>query len=300
MIIDIVLATYNGAAYLRQQLDSLLAQDMQDFRILVRDDLSTDATPAIIGEYAAAHPDKFFLVSPSEKLGAAQNFACLLTLTEAPYISACDQDDIWHRDKLSRQLAVMREVEQRFNAPVPLLVHGDARMIDGAGNVTGSSFMHAQKLAPKNALLPRLLVQNHVLGCAMLMNRPLLALALPVPTLARMHDHWIALTAAACGSTAYISEPLLDYRQHGGNAIGLKARSLSGFRNTARRVMEENVVQAAALTHHLQAHLPMLSAWQLTQFLKISRLPAPARAGAMLAGGYMRSPWWQNAALLAV
>src|SRR2546430_13477560 len=110
--IDVLLATYNGARYLRPQIDSILGQEDVSFRILVRDDGSVDETPALIEHYRRTRPDRFIRVGGSDHLGAVGNFACLLREAKAPYAALSDQDDVWVPHKLRTLLGVMRDLER--------------------------------------------------------------------------------------------------------------------------------------------------------------------------------------------
>src|SRR5882762_2968068 len=128
--IDVLLATYNGARYLRPQIESILNQEGVSFRILVRDDGSVDETPAVIEHYRRMRPDRFIRVSGSDHLGAAGNFASLLREAKAPYAALSDQDDVWAPHKLRTLLGVMRDLESRYGTGTPILVHSDLTVVD--------------------------------------------------------------------------------------------------------------------------------------------------------------------------
>lgn len=227
-LIDILLATYNGAAWLPAQLDSLLAQSDQRFRILVRDDGSSDGTPEVLERYRCGFGARIeILPSDGATLRARGNFGRLLEMSDAPYAMFCDQDDVWHIDKIACSMAAMAEMEHEHGAACPLLVHSDLRVVDGDLRELAGSFAGYQRVdLGSSADLRTTLVQNSVTGCTMLMNRPLIDLALPIPREAVMHDHWIALVAAAFGKAKPIRRALIDYRQHGGNVVGAQGLRL--------------------------------------------------------------------------
>ena len=220
--IDILLATYNGAAFLGAQIESLLVQEGVSFRILIRDDGSTDETPAIIERYCRLRPDCFVCLETSGNIGAVRNFAALLARAEAPYVALCDQDDVWMPHKLRVQLGVLREMERRHGVDTPLLVHSDLRVVDENLRQRHASYWRYSGCDPHATNLSRLLIRNPVAGCAALINRSLVRLALPVHGDAVVHDHWLTLVATAAGYVGAIEEPLVAYRQHAANIIGAR------------------------------------------------------------------------------
>lgn len=224
--VDVLLATYNGARYLRPQIDSILGQEGASFRILARDDGSVDETPAVIEHFRRTRPDRFIRVSGSGHLGAAGNFARLLREAEAPYAALSDQDDVWAPHKLRTLVGAMHELESRHGADTPLLVHSDLTVVDETLRERHSSFWRYSGFDPRGTSLPRLLIKNTVTGCASLVNRALIELALPVPPAALVHDYWLALVAGAAGHLGTVEEPLVAYRQHARNAIGARPYQL--------------------------------------------------------------------------
>ena len=123
--IDILLATCNGALYLPEQLDSLLAQTCRGWRLLVRDDGSSDGTREILENYRSRHPDVIMIIpGEGQNLGACGNFSCLLEQSDAPYIMFCDQDDVWLPDKIEITLTAMRELERQGEEDWKRGLHG--------------------------------------------------------------------------------------------------------------------------------------------------------------------------------
>ena len=157
------------------------------------------------------------------------------------YYMFADQDDVWHPDKVEKTLAAMREAEEAAASgdaeaavseddekaensacTVPLLVHCDMRVVDEEEQEIAPSYVKYQQMSPERCRLNQPLVQNNVTGGAMMMNEALVRLILsrPLPRHAVMHDHWIALAAAAFGKVIFLDEALYDYRQHGSNVLG--------------------------------------------------------------------------------
>ena len=218
-LVSIVMATYNGKKYLRQQLDSILQQTYQHIELIVVDDASTDETLSILGEYAAL--DGRIHIFPSEmNLGLVANFERGLTLTHGDFIVLSDQDDVFRRDKIELLLAVLKDQPNRD------LAVSDLTLIDEAGIEIAPSMWHYQKLNPRqNKPFRRLLYSNFVTGCAIMFRRRLLEIALPFPTDCIVHDWWLAVvsTSSRGGGICLVNEQLTAYRQHHANAIGAKA-----------------------------------------------------------------------------
>lgn len=223
-MIDILLATYNGARFLPAQIDSILGQTYQDWRLLIRDDGSTDATLEIIDRYAGQHPGRIEVIRDGRpNLGVAGNFSTLMERSDADCIMFCDQDDVWLPEKVAESHAAMQELELRYGSDTPLLVHTNLSVVDQDLKLIHRSFWRYQKLDPERGRsLVSLLVQNVVTGCAAMANRRLKDMALPLPHDVRMHDWWLALVAAAFGCCDYVPRPLVLYRQHGANILGAK------------------------------------------------------------------------------
>src|SRR2546430_15714218 len=227
--IDVLLATYNGARYLRPKIESVLNQKEVSFRVLVRDDGSVDETPAIIEHYKRLRPECIVHLGGSDNLGVIGNFAHLLGEATAPYVALCDQDDIWEPHKLRILLETMHDLEERHGIDTPLLVHCDLRVVDDALRERHSSYWRFAGVYPSRSSLPRLLLKNTIAGCASLANKALVRLALPVPRAALMHDYWLALVACAAGHVGAVEEPLMLYRQHERNTIGARPYDWRSF-----------------------------------------------------------------------
>lgn len=226
--VDVLLAAYQGERWLSAQLESLRNQTHHDLRVLMQDDGSTDGTQDVLRQAAEADGRFCMAARQGEHLGAAGNFFSLLAQSDAPYCALCDQDDRWAPTRLERCLEAMRRAEQAWGAAVPLLVHSDCRLIDEQGRVQRESFFRHQGWNAKTVTLAPLLVQNNVTGCTVLMNEPLRRLAAEL-TAGRdipKHDWFLALLAAAFGHVTAVEEPLVDYRQHGGNAVGASREPL--------------------------------------------------------------------------
>lgn len=238
--VEILLAVYNGELFLPRQLASIAAQTYQDWVILARDDGSTDKSLAILNEFAVRYPGKIIIIPAEKNLGVIGNFDALINSSTAPYLSFCDQDDIWDPDKLENSLNVMHEMEKGLPAEYPLLVHSDLRLVDDHNRLIHPSYWNYTRIYPKSTTgLNRLLTQNVVTGCSMLCNRALALLASPLPPECLMHDWWIALVAAGMGKIAVIDKQTISYRQHTTNALGAIKFGTAEHIRLAMQRMEE-------------------------------------------------------------
>lgn len=254
--VDILLATCDGEKFLEEQIESLLTQTYHDTRIIIRDDASLDRTPEIIQRYKAYNPEKFVILSSSqtrERVGVKVNFSKLMEFSSAPYIMFSDQDDVWMPNKIEKTLSVMQAMELQYGDH-PFLVHTDLVVVNEHLKILNRSFWKYSHLQPNSGnVLNRLLNQNVVTGCTMMINRLMIELAKPVPEEAFMHDWWMALVAASFGKIGVIDEPTLYYRQHGNNALGAqKFGSLRNLRNRFQKLMNQEVrkFQQAATFYH--------------------------------------------------
>ena len=222
-MIDILLATYNGRKHLREQIDSILTQSNQDWRLLIRDDISNDDTLDIIKEYVAKYSDRIILIEDDKKhLGAMLNFQCLLQNSTAEYIMFCDQDDVWLPTKIEATLNLMKGTEKAFSGK-PILVHTDLRVVNHELATIAKSMWAYQGTHPANGGdFNKIMFQNVVTGCSAMINKKAKAISMPIPAEAVMHDWWIALNVAKHGKIAYIPQQLVLYRQHRNNAVGAK------------------------------------------------------------------------------
>jgi glycosyltransferase involved in cell wall biosynthesis len=254
--VDILLSTYNGERYLSAQIDSLLHQTYSNWKLIIRDDLSSDNTMSLINHYRTRYPDRLFVLdNQSVKKGVVGSFECLLGASTARYVAFCDQDDVWDPDKLLLQVSKIRELELGNGNSMPILVHTDLVVVDDQMRVISESFWEYQHLSPDRMdSLSRLLVQNCVTGCTVLLNRPLIQLVLPFRDGIIMHDWWVALIAASEGVICAIKAPTVRYRQHDSNDTGAKRwgpgfimRAITSGRQAKRRGLLKTCEQSRAL-----------------------------------------------------
>ena len=223
--IEILMAAYNGAPYIGEQIDSILQQTDTNWHLTISDDGSTDGTDAIIDEYTRQYSDSVQRVCSGQRFGGAKaHFFWMTQQCEAEYIAYCDDDDTWKADKLEKLRNAMQDAESRLGSNTPILVFSDQTVTDEKLSVIAPSLMRYQKQYFEHFDYRSILLQNVVTGGAMMVNRALAKLALECadPSRVIMHDWWMAVVAARFGEIVYIDEPLGAYRQHGSNSVGAK------------------------------------------------------------------------------
>jgi len=227
--LSIVMCIYNGAAYLQQQLDSLLAQTRLPDEIVLSDDGSTDASQDTLQAFAGQARElgiKVHLWSNPDNLGYVENFSKALRQATGDVLFLCDQDDVWRRDKLALMAA-------RFNDDPQLqLLHSDARLVDALGDPLHCTLFDALQLTLDEKQVIHdgrafeiVMRRSFVTGATAALRRELVEMALPVAH-DWIHDEWLAAVAAGFGRIDFIDEPLIDYRQHDANQIGMRRRTL--------------------------------------------------------------------------
>lgn len=230
--IEILMAAYNGAPYIGEQIDSILCQTDTNWHLTISDDGSTDGTDAIIDEYARQYPNKVQRVYSGRRFGGAkEHFFWMTAQCDAEYIAYCDDDDTWRADKLEKLRKAMQDAEARLGNDTPILVFSDQTVTDDKLNTLALSLMRYQKQYFEHFDYRSILMQNVVTGGAMMVNRALARLALQCADSSQviMHDWWMAAVAARFGEIVYIDEPLGAYRQHGSNSVGAKDVRSAGY-----------------------------------------------------------------------
>lgn len=221
--IDILLSTYNGEKYLSFLLDSLLSQTYKDFKVVVRDDGSSDNTIQILEQYIDKYPDFIIQVDKSSSnIGVIKSFERLLKESMSQFVMFCDQDDVWFPDKIEKTFSKMKEYEtQVYN--LPILIHTDLCVVDSQMNVIANSFWKYSNINPSFLLdFNYLGVCNSVTGCTVMVNKQAVQKALPFPDEVLMHDSWISLVVAKYGKIGFLNSPTIYYRQHESNEVGAK------------------------------------------------------------------------------
>lgn len=264
MNLSIALATYNGAVYLKQQLDSLAAQTRMPDELVISDDRSTDRTLEVIEEFAATAGFPVRLSVNESNLGTAKNFEKAISLCRGDVILLSDQDDVWHSDKLE-------SIERIFEAKPQLsLVFSNAELVDETlrpFDETLFDWLHfdgqKQRLVKSGRALDVQLRENLVCGCTVAFRANLKELVLPIPAEGPLvHDGWIVLLIAAAGEIDFINRPLLKYRQHSAQ------QSRVSKTRTWREIMTSSKIDRASCVrqaNQLNEAFERLAAYGLSQ-----------------------------------
>jgi len=236
--IAVLMATYNGEKFLKEQLDSILAQTYQHFNIYISDDGSTDATVNILSSYQKQYPEKFFYTVNELNLGVVKNFEWLIQNSNEEYIALADQDDIWKSNKLESELNKLISIENNE----PAMVHSDLTMIDADGNILQKSFLKFRKIKLSNRKsIHKIISHNGVMGCTLLFNQKLKDNILPFPDNLDVHDYWIALVSEVVGQRYTIFEPLVNYRIHTNNTSN-NIKKIQYKRNIFMRLINKDAL----------------------------------------------------------
>lgn len=227
--LSVAICTYNGEEFVGEQLRSILEQTKKVDEIIVSDDGSSDATLDRVGEafaHFSGHAPQWRILK-GERLGIVRNFSRAVSACTGDIIFLCDQDDVWHPQKVEK---IVSNFESQ---PDALLVCSDARLVDANLRDLGKSqFQMArmtkglrQSLEGTNGF-ETLLRRNVVTGATVAFRRELLDIALPFVD-GWLHDEWLAILAAARGGLRVIDTPLVLYRQHGANQCGMRPEPLT-------------------------------------------------------------------------
>lgn len=207
------MATYNGAEFINEQLQSIEKQTYPIFELVVIDDASTDTTIEKVERFNTKNPVR--IIRHQANLGVNRSFQEGIQQSKGDFIALVDQDDIWEPNRLSETVKSMKQLHY---VDRPCLVYSDLSIVDRSGRTTSKSFWTK---AGKNAYahnFETFTIGNPVLGCTSLMNRKLAKYADTIPANCPLHhDGWLALAAFTFGETHAIQQPLVRYRQHDRN-----------------------------------------------------------------------------------
>jgi glycosyltransferase involved in cell wall biosynthesis len=232
--VSVALCTYNGAAHLAEQLESLLAQSRLPDELVVGDDCSTDSTVKILEEFAARAPFPVRITINARNLGSSHNFGETICRCNGDFIALCDQDDVWLPSKLAKLLAVL---EAR---PDVGLVFSDAELVDENMKPLGRRLWeitfpdHEHEQFQQGGWFDILYVHEVVTGATMAFRATLRDIVLPIPSFPTIiHDGWSAFVIGSVANLVFVPEPLILYRQHAAQQMGV---GLNGNQRNATSV----------------------------------------------------------------
>lgn len=252
-MISILMSTYNGAMYIAEQLDSIVAQSVQDWELIVRDDGSTDNTSEILREYEKKDA-RIRVVEDTERRGAMRGFEWLLErYGTGEYVAFADQDDVWLPDKLRICKERMQQSEQKYGIDAPIVVHTDLKVVDSTLHTVAESFWEYTYIKPKvlNRRAEYLAICNSVTGCTMMFNQAARRVSLPFGEKALMHDAAIAVsTVLNHGKVVPVYVQTMLYRQHGDNTLGAIEYRLWRSLNTRYQEAKEHYMAYHPVVFH--------------------------------------------------
>lgn len=218
--ISIALCTYNGARFLKAQLDSISRQSRPPDELVVCDDGSTDDSVEMVRKFSTSSRFPVRLIQNSTKLGPTKNFEQAVRLCEGDIVALCDQDDVWHPHKLER-------LDEAFTVRHDAgLVFSDADVVDENLSPLGytlwevSGFTKSEQVMVAQGNASFLLLKRQVItGCTLAFRSSFTPIVTPIPE-TWVHDAWISFLIASVSPVTFLGNKLLQYRQHSSNQIG--------------------------------------------------------------------------------
>lgn len=283
--IDIAIPAYNCAAWLDNLMESILQQNVDQWRIVARDDASTDGTATRLAAWKQRLGERMTMVDGSDRrnLGPVGNYDAILSATTSPWVMLADSDDVWRPGKLALTVQAMRAAEATQGTGTPVLVFTDAQVVDEQLQPVAESYWRWSRanLAASN-VFHRLIVDCPAISSTMMVNRALIDLALPMPGAVWSQDWWAMMVAAAFGQIVKLDEQTILYRRHSTNdslepyaatTTGMVRRLLaapSSARKKVHRLIDQIAPQAGAFAERFHDEL---SASDLAALKAASRLP---------------------------
>lgn len=223
-MLSVALCTYNGKKFLKEQLTSILTQSHTIDELVVCDDHSSDETVEIVSDFLTKFPDTIKIHINEVSLGPIKNFEKAIGLCKGEIIFLSDQDDIWQPNKVEKIL-------QKFNS-IPTLeaIFSDGELIDEYGKYLKNSLWQKvnfdlqvqNKWTTNEALIDNIYSRNKITGATLAIKKELFLRALPFPLYRTVwHDAWLGIHAAANGTLGWIDEPLIKYRIHSEQQVGV-------------------------------------------------------------------------------
>jgi hypothetical protein len=256
------MCTYNGARFLKEQLESISQQTRLPDELVICDDCSTDKTPAMLRSFAAAASFPVRLYFNDRNLGSLRNFEQAIGYAEGELISLCDQDDIWHRDKIERTKALFQ------SRPQLGLVFSDGDVVDENAQPLGMTLWQSIGFDPERQTMVRsseaaklLSVKAVATGTTMTFRAGFRHWLLPIPSdTSLIHDGWIALMISLLAPIEMISEPLISYRIHSAQQIGTPLERSKETRSRSLRAAARSQVVLDPEIRKLEVALERLGA----------------------------------------
>ena len=211
-MVDILMATYNGEAFVEEQVQSIINQTYREWRLLVHDDGSTDKTMEILHRLAEEDERVVVIEDGVQRLGVARNFIHLVKQSTAAYCMFCDQDDVWLPNKVEK---MVHAIEQ-YNQGIPQVVYTNAFLWNPDRGIISDK----NTLTYPTTLRQTLFLNTGIQGAAAIFNRAMCEVIEQPLSYYAMHDHVLLLAGICFGEVHYLHESLMYYRQHENNLTG--------------------------------------------------------------------------------
>lgn len=219
--VAILMSTYNGAKYLKDQLQSIINQSYSNWHLYIRDDGSSDETVEIIKSYAKKDSRISIIYDTLGNIGSVRSFFYLLEQVDSNFYMFSDQDDYWKQDKIQKSILLLKQHNHKRK---PICVYTNLQIVDD--NLEGNELLLTKTWQD----FPKLFFTNNLYGCTMLFNN-FLKEKIKFNRLnydnIYVHDWWLALVCAIFGEIYYLDEPTILYRQHYGNQIGATSKNIN-------------------------------------------------------------------------
>ena len=233
--LSVALCTYNGDRFLNEQLASIIHQSRVPDELIVCDDGSNDNTIAILEHFASTTSFPVYIYRNKNNLGSTKNFEQAIHLCNGDIIALADQDDVWFTQKLAKLESVLTTTQADA-------VFSDAYVVNEALEPSGSTLWETlsfsktqQRNVDQGKILKLLLKHNMATGATMAFRSHVRDVILPIPP-TWVHDAWIAFIVAVTGQLTPIAEPLIYYRQHSYNQIGVSSKNWYSLARNAHKI----------------------------------------------------------------
>lgn len=218
-MIYIIMCTYNGEKYIKEQIDSILNNSITDWQLYISDDGSTDSTYALASKYAKDCPQKIILSTHIGTADPSMHFLekirdISMIMHDDDYIMLCDQDDIWYKNKIELTLKHMSNQIVRYGNRIPLLVCTDVEVVNEKKEQLSESFRRMIHYSIKKLDAAHLLMEHKAQGCTIMINKVLADKVRELPVVETKHDMWLEMLAVTMGKVDYVDEPTMAYRRH--------------------------------------------------------------------------------------
>ena len=303
--IAVLLTAYNGEKYISELLASLENQSNGTFDLFIRDDGSADHTLEQILTFQSQSNLSVMLLPKGENIGVSQNFSFLLQhalkYKQYRYFMFCDQDDVWLPNKIEDTLGAMKEAEKSYPS-TPLLIHTDLQVVDENLGLIHNSYWSYQNIDPGYDSLNRLLIQNVITGCTVMINYALAKISTPIPKDAIMHDWWLGLIAASLGKIETLPKSTIKYRQHGTNDTGASSFNLPTIFGRIHILfsfsLDKYIIQANSFLSRYSDRLNAEQKMMLKMFISIRTVPWYKGKMILLQNRFLKQHWIRNTGLL--